>query len=344
MKVMEYDAPLVPGLFQTVGALAGTRQQENQLSRTFQACFNHSKASRAAVFRVLSRHAYLHFSPGRIDDWACDVEVSTKDRHGRLDIRLRLRQGDPGNRHTICIESKVKAPATLEQLERYRNQRMGVVVLVTKERPEPGEGALRGAGIRHFRWQDVHDELRKPAGVKGKDRFICDQFRQYLEDLGMAYEKAVSKQDVAEIARVVRGMTKVSPGGLVPRRGLNAMLRWMNLTAEVAERLKEDCSGLAHARCWGPGYFSYVEEDLLHHGIGVTFSRKPWSDSHCFGFRLVLTQKHEPWFEVVFYDGKADLTYQKLTLPSISVKGNLDVDRITRGVLGLAKSWKVKLK
>jgi len=335
------EAPVIAPMFSTLGAL--TQREEEQLSRTFQACFNHSQGFRERVFAVLEQHCELPFKVGSKEAWFCDVEVATKDGKGRIDIRLRP-SGEPGPRKTICIESKVKAPDKMEQLQRYR--KMGTVVLLTKERPRIGERVLDIKGIQHFRWQDLHDALSNANGIKGKDRFLVEQFCHYLEDLEMASESKVSEEDVVDIGRLLNAVGNgFKLHGMIPRRGMEASLRWMNLTAEVAERLKEAHPGLAKARQWGPGYFSFDDDGGKHQALGVSFSRKPWSDDYVFSFRLMVCPSEEPWFDMGYWHGDFDKAkWVTCSLTRLIRNGYIDLDVVTKKVLDLAKKWKVVLK
>jgi hypothetical protein len=298
------------------------------------------------VFELLKEQCYL--SLGQDADWVCETEVPTREGKGRLDIVLHRHGDDADARRRVLIESKVESPATLNQLRRYQQSQAKALVLVTKHRPEPGLRALRKYKIRHFRWQDLHDRLQRPGAPKGTgvNRFLCIEFAKYLEGQDMAYEKTISKKDVERLGRVLRTIGgPEKPRGITPRSGLDALLRWLNLTGEVAERLREEHPGLARARKWGPGYFSYLDDpnDTKYHAVGVVFSSRPWDDDHVFGFCLNVGSPKKVWFDVWLENGDDERDVE-FTVASLCRKGRVDIDTVTKHVLKLAKRWKVRLK
>jgi hypothetical protein len=91
--------------FQTLGVLAGSRQRENQISRTFKACFDASPAFRSRVLELLGRTCAVPVKVG--EQWECLAEIG-HDAGGRLDIVLgHLRSRHSGwrarsNQFSIC--------------------------------------------------------------------------------------------------------------------------------------------------------------------------------------------------------------------------------------------------
>lgn len=334
------EIPLVEGVFSALGAL--TSRQEEQLSRTFQTCFAHSRSFRAVAARVLSQHCSLPFKLDPEAGWSCDVEVPTTDGKGRIDIRLRP-VGDLGARKTICIESKVRAPDKREQLLRYVG--MGTVILLTKELPRVGDRWMNENCIRHLRWQDLHDALSNPNGIKGKDKFLIDEFCRYLEDMGMAWRSKVTKKDIEEISRVFRVIGSDKVRGIQPRRALEAASRWLNLLSEVAVRLRQENGNLAAARQWGPGYYTWRDEEgRKNQSLALSFmpSRKRIPE---FAVVLYICSDEAPQVGVIYNDRDPEFEeYSPLSIPSLQRNGYIDVDVLTNKVLKLAKKWKVVLK
>ena len=64
------------GFFETLGALAGSRQRENQLSRTFKACFDHSHVFRTRVLALLGRTCDLKLAPQAA---SCSARLASPD-------------------------------------------------------------------------------------------------------------------------------------------------------------------------------------------------------------------------------------------------------------------------
>lgn len=72
--------------FDTLGALA-SHQQENQLSRTFKACFDHSAQFQSLILDFISGR--LGTASPQASQWVCEVERAVKRTVGRLDLHLR---------------------------------------------------------------------------------------------------------------------------------------------------------------------------------------------------------------------------------------------------------------
>ena len=118
--------------FATLGALA-SHQQENQLSRTFKACFDASESFRHLVIDFL--RGRVHIPLPRSERWACDVEQAVKGKIGRLDFHIRAHDGDDG----VAIESKVESPLREDQIAKYRKGGVKRLLIVTKHPPEVSE-------------------------------------------------------------------------------------------------------------------------------------------------------------------------------------------------------------
>ena len=169
------------GFFQTLGALAGSRQRENQLSRTFKACFDVSPVFRARVLGLLANTC----KGTKVDTgagWECVAELG-HNSGGRMDIVLRC-----PTQPTFILESKVESILTLAQLRRYRPPKHGnhYLVAVTKYRPEVPRRELRREGIHAIRWQDIHRLLTDPAVSGAVDKFITSSFADDLVGEEMA--------------------------------------------------------------------------------------------------------------------------------------------------------------
>ena len=120
------------------------------------------------------------------------------------------------------LESKVQAPLKAEQMRRYRcNNRGEYLVAITKRSPEVGRAWIASAGAFSIRWQEVHRTLAQ-APALGKDRYLCDSFCAYLEELGMAHRDDVTLADLNQLHRLFRHIgaarkSKIDPNGCVTR-------------------------------------------------------------------------------------------------------------------------------
>ena len=158
--------------FGTLGALAG-HQQENQLSRTFKACFDNSARFRELVVAFAARR--LDTPLPRTSQWACDVEHPVQGKLGRLDLYFRRLGGEDD----FAIESKVESPLDEAQISKYRRAGIKRLLIATKYPAEVSERRLRQLGVAAFRWQDIHDLLRRHRPRSPVDRFLFSALGEY---------------------------------------------------------------------------------------------------------------------------------------------------------------------
>jgi hypothetical protein len=97
--------------FRTLGRLAGTRQQENQLSRTFQACFDASADFRRVVLKTIGAECGVKPNPSA--NWQCAIEQAGPNG-GRVDIHISCHRPD---QPVFVLESKVGSPLRKAQLQ-----------------------------------------------------------------------------------------------------------------------------------------------------------------------------------------------------------------------------------
>jgi hypothetical protein len=121
----------------------------------------------------------------------CDVEVSTQTRHGESqpDIKLVARK------RAVCVEVKVEADVTIEQLERHLNElrdefpnRETALVLITKR---SGDDLIpESFQIRAVRWYEIAAEIAKSLPqMSAVSQFLAQQFLEFLEVRGMTMKQ-----------------------------------------------------------------------------------------------------------------------------------------------------------
>jgi hypothetical protein len=184
------------GFFETLGHLAGSRHEENQISRTFKACFGASTMFRQVILDLLAQECGVAVTAMRRFDWRCTTEEPVAN--GRLDIRVRA--DDPRSPEFI-LESKVGYKLTMRQLRHYRKHpgtRTTFLIAITKNRPDIPKRQLDHAGIQAIRWQDVHRVMIGLAQGSPVDRFIARSFAEYLETSGMAYREHLTVSDIKQ--------------------------------------------------------------------------------------------------------------------------------------------------
>ena len=327
--------------FSTLGALA-SHQQENQLSRTFKACFDASESFRHLVIDFLRERVDVPLRGS--DRWTCEVEQAVKGKLGRLDLHLRAHGGED----SIAIESKVESPLREEQIAKYRRGGVKRLLIVTKHPPEVSERRLRQLGVAAFRWQDIHDLLRfrRPRGPV--DRFLCDSFAEYLRESGMAYPRDITTHDLRYMATSFRAIASECSNGRTPRSGFDAASACLTMLGVLAQRLRDHCAGVERAHQWGPAYFNFDDGTSgLHHYLSVVLYRRPFNRGPRFYMQIAIPQKRKElaWSVDYYYRDSedADLVFWK-TLKQVGIRhGILDQDALLGILLDCAKKWKVRL-
>lgn len=251
------------GFFETLGALAGSRQRENQLSRTFKACFDHSQVFRTRVLALLARTCDLKLSPHA--EWECDAEVGHRSG-GRMDMVLR----SPGQPRLI-LESKVESVLALAQLKRYgpNRSRGHHLVAVTKYRPEVPRRELRRAAIRSIRWQDVHRALTNAPVTGGVDRFVAEAFTGYLEGQEMAYRSTLSPMNLKRAGALLAVCAAQSPNtrALSASRAFGALDSLAQLLLDLTFDARDEFPQFAKWSRRGPFYSRSDGQPTLHAGL-----------------------------------------------------------------------------
>ena len=246
-------------LFFELGRLAGSSQRENQLSRTFAACFQESLSFRELALNVLRRVARVPDAQGNPTEWSCTAEVATPiPGGGRVDLRFTRRRarGDVN----IHFESKVESPLTKAQLVRYQDSGVENLVVVTKYPPELTASELQQIGVPAVRWQDFHRALVTQENRKPLSRYLVHTFARYLEELGMAHPEDITLADVELCRRILRTAGSNSYDHISPRDGFAKADACISVLSDVRRQFIELHPKAAACRRWGPGYFVWHDD------------------------------------------------------------------------------------
>ena len=172
--------------------------REVKLTQAFSACFAESVRFRDVVLQLLVLRCRLPRRRVTPASYSCRAEFT--DSAGRVDLVL---SSEDTTRPTFRLENKIDSSLTAGQMTRYRVKEKRVYLFaITKWYPEVGNEWLRRNGCFALRWQDVHLALGVAKGLRGGDRFICEAFRSYLEDLGMAHPGHLTKKGLLELGRL----------------------------------------------------------------------------------------------------------------------------------------------
>jgi hypothetical protein len=331
--------------FETLGALA-SNQEENQLSRTFKACFDNSAYWRMQFGRLLA--ARVPRLPVVSTDWTCGVEEGIKGRIGRLDLHIRSADGKP----IVALESKVESALREDQIRKYLRHGVEKIVVLTKYPPEVSDRFLRKRNVAAFRWQDIHRLLRQSKPKRHVDRFMLDAFAQYLESLDMAYPDVITKKDLAYMAAALRCVANGSGArpseGTVPRSGFATASHCLDVLSVIAKKLRDAYPPLEHASQWGPGYTPWHNpRGKLWHVLSVRLvSKRLKSKSSALYLEILIPNDpgHPIWNVEYYYRAEETQSFAKSKINAFcSRQGILQVDGLFQDALENVRKWKVRL-
>ena len=271
----------------TLGQLASS--EENQLSRTIQACFEHSPFVRHQMLELLRNVCGIQVRPPASEPWECAVEVQTpRPGGGRVDIRIGPARASD-SLPIFYLESKVESPLTFEQLKRYRRHGVQYLVAVTKYPPEISRKVVSNLGASVFRWQDLRRRLRE-GNPRNSDRFIAQSLADYLEELGMAYREDLRLKDLERCRCVLNAVASPKGRRITPRNGFEVADACLNMLRDVRDRFIELHPNLAAYHTFGPGFETWFEDD--HERFQQFYcacSKGKYSKAH-FGCRILFPE------------------------------------------------------
>lgn len=326
------------GFFDTLGALAGSQQQENQLSRTFKACFEASPRFRERVLQLVARSCQVRVSAGA--EWECLAEVGHHSG-GRTDLVLRAPE-----QPRFTLENKVESVLTLAQLRRYRpSRRRGeYLVAVTKYRPDVPKRDVCRVGACTLRWQDVHRALTAVPVSGAADRFIATAFAEYLEGKDMAYRSTLDRMNLQRAGAMLAASASLKPNtkALSASRAFGALDSLSGMLLDLTFDVRDEF-GLAH---WGRGGPFYTRQggapvlyaELKHGRRGrASYQNVSW------GFSL--GKRNRLQFSVWWYQGpdnEAKRDSRPLDVGRLVRGQALDHDQLWQALRRQLKQWRFK--
>lgn len=328
--------------FGTLGRLAG-RERENQFSRMFLACFEHSRYFRSCILDLLKITCRISGSLPGPDQWICAVEVPTPiPGGGRLDIRISSAVN--GFHIVFYLESKLKSTLTFEQLHRYRKHGVEYLVAVTKNEPEVTSDKIKAAGIFVLRWQDVRKALLHHRLSNQIDRFIAHSMVKYMEELGMAYRENITLADLQRCRRVLNTVSSSKYKVIFPRNGFEVADACLHFLNDVRRRFLECNPRLDKLTRWGPGYFVMNDDaGRRFHAFGWDIFKIGNYPKDNFGCRLWLPEnERSPLCWAIQRSGSAvTKKYEEFSLKTTLSKGFLDQAKFVQSLTKYAKRWGV---
>lgn len=249
------------------------RQEENQLSETFSACFNRSPHFRACVLDAIRPQLRSRKVLPDAEHWHCRTQQFFAGGIGIVDLVLQAALPTGSSVHApvmIAIESKVSARLEASQLARYKQQ-FKFVVAMCKRRPELSHAERTQIGVAYIPWQEIHRSLGNTRTRDPLARFLAAEFRTFLEDYGMAHTTV----RVADFIRVQKTFASIdgdvgnSSVSVLALEEANAIL---SLAGELLDEWRDRAEGFTSRRVWGPGYYKedYEDDAGVVHQLGFT--------------------------------------------------------------------------
>jgi hypothetical protein len=160
----------------------------------------------------------------------------------------------------------------------------------------------------------------------------------------MAYREDMTDEHLAKIGELFNKITS-SVDGFIPK-GFNYAHNCLSLLDDVRGSLYELLPKLAQHQwtSWGPGYFNEASDagEEIHH-LAFSFATPGWRAKNCRWFRggLKFDNGTIKW-TIARYDRMTDAFKESThSISSVSSKGVLDVDKMTRTMMEAARRWKV---
>jgi hypothetical protein len=197
----------------------------------------------------------------------------------------------------LVLENKVGARLTKDQLIKYRSARKKVVAL-TKRYPEVGPTWLREHQFVSVRWQAIHQALGAERHVTGADRFICGEFRSFLEELNMAYRDNPGAAEVAKVIKLLSAIQGTRNTTFDAQSSFDVAGNILRVLDDVLRDVLDRHPALERWARRGPSYYKW------HGANGIV--------EHVFGFRLL---KQGDWkrewlgSDVLFLTGQRQARY-----------------------------------
>lgn len=330
--------------FEELASRAGMRQQENQVSSTFAACFRASNSFRTVILDLLRRRFGLA-RLGPSSEWRVDCEVQAPQHgHGRPDLCLRTAHPSSSVKE-IWIERKVEAALTLKQVEKYLASGIRHLAVITKYAPEVTSHQLAAKGVRALRWQEVHQLLEDSAPRSPVERWIATSFNEYLEAQGMARQHPVTLAAIRDVQRLF-AVLRANRTARHVRGGFDTAGHVLSILRDVRNRVTDRFPEAARLRRSGPALLTHVDVDTRNHLLYTEFQKQRWQDwQFQFGISLPIDVRTSPeWYVALSGRRVQNERDDGGPLGEIASNGRVDADKLERKVTSAIQSWRVSVQ
>jgi hypothetical protein len=207
---------------------------ENRLSQVFSASFNNSE-----VFKKL----FLKFigCPFK-KDLSSKTQESFKagNKNVYIDVCIFDAKGKP----VIVIENKIDFPLGQRQLRTYNGLKPlahAQKMMLVKHHFEPLPQAL---GWKVFHWMDLYGwystEVAKIV-TRDIDRFIIENFLNYLEELQMTKVHLIKGEDLRDMAKAIHAIRNSDEPFLpIGKRVFQAADDYMNMLEQIINKVRQE--------------------------------------------------------------------------------------------------------
>jgi hypothetical protein len=312
-------------------------KDENRLSQVFSATFNNSEK-----FRKL----FLKFIEYPIANNLRSLTQKSFKINGK-DARIDLCIVDAKDKPLIIVENKIESHLGLNQLKKYNRIKQLVKtkkVALVKHHFAPFADNL---GWKICHWTDLHGYFSKFVKTIGRqpiDKFIIENFLDYLEELRMSQVRIIKGDDLKELAKAIHKIRNANapyyhlyrPVFQVANDYVNMLGQIVNLARQeeiITKRIRSNFRFSPWIGNWWEA--NDQKKGNVFIGIEIRLSRK-FKDIFSIGTGLHLNDQLEQYCAVTTYTFSRDNTYLHET--EYKAK-NLVFEKYADQVINSWKKW-----
>ena len=272
---------------------------EDRLSQTLSASFNSSEKFRKLFLR------FIGFASLRQLHSLTQQNYKAGNKDARIDVCLVDARGTP----VVVIESKIDSPLLSEQLKKYNQVKelahvKRKIALVKHCFVQPPEKL--GWEVRY--WSDLHglcfDSLEK---LKNKqiDKFIIQNFVDYLEELEMSNVRLIKGEDLEELAKAIHALrNEDAPHCHLKKPVFQLANDFLKMTEQIVKQARQEriiTNRLKRNFRFSPwiGCADYEEKKRWNAWIGVELGlQKPYQKIYSIGTGIYFDIKKGKQYEI----------------------------------------------
>ena len=196
---------------------------------------------------------------------------------GVSDVRIRAHSHSGGRQRSqpeFCLENKLGALLTEEQIKQDVDDGVKHLVAVTKHYPDVTPERIRELGAQALRWQDFHRALSALGHRSAVERKLALLFADYLEEMDMAHRASPGLKEIAACRRVLKVATADQYDRTGPRRAFRTFDELLMLLEDAYIRfVARNPRFGSWAPRFGPGFWRWVKKSGRYHVVGWILNR-----------------------------------------------------------------------